>query len=288
MLGGNAMIRQSKEGRGLMKRDISMSLPNFRPTATKQRQKKIMIERRKRICLPTDRYRGGVVMQTRTGGRLSTPVQQRTRREKVAQYGNTRMIPTQILDPGDELSVDEKMDPASGLMQARLKVGGRVYATMLQQLNTKYQNLVKQGQGNTPAAQQLKTQIQAVQQKQQSVQSVVNKSPEELTGAGSSSSSAAVNDFLPQSGKIDEDEFDDIDDIDDFDEPELTLADMWDVMKSQAEEREKKLLEKEKQRPAIDRPTVASKAKESPKKQGPTPQKPKRGRGRPPKGKEKE
>jgi len=141
-----------------MKRDVSLSLPNFRPTATKQRQKKIRIERSKRICLPTDRSRGGVVMQTRTGGRLATPVQQRTRRQIVAQYGNTRMIPSQIRDPTnaekEPTAETEKIDPAE-----------RGFFTLETILQKRLDKLIDQGKGTSPEAAQIRIQLAAVRRK---------------------------------------------------------------------------------------------------------------------------
>ena len=56
-------------------------------------------------------------MQTRTGGRLSIPKQQREKREAIAQFGNTLRIPSEILTGGQEAEPEEEEeeDEAGGL-----------------------------------------------------------------------------------------------------------------------------------------------------------------------------
>jgi hypothetical protein len=144
--------------------DISTSLPNFRATPTKARlQKRIAVKRANRICLPTDRSRGGVVMQTRTGGRLAMPKQQRTRREIVSLYGNTRMIPSQIRDPGNEEDDEELKNPGVSTEDLQKRAQGESYRLMLSKSMGRLNKLKKAGQGDSPQAVQLENQIEAME-----------------------------------------------------------------------------------------------------------------------------
>ena len=120
-----------------------------------------MVERKKRICLPTDRSRGGVVMQTRTGGRTAMPKQQRMRRELVAQYGNTRLIPTQILDPGDKDAEAEPVDPAGGLSSVRDASTTTSFVSASQTIQKRLAGV----DAASPEAVQMRAQLKALQAK---------------------------------------------------------------------------------------------------------------------------
>lgn len=159
-----AIVARSSSGEGIMKRDVSMSLPNWRPTATRQRQKKIMAKRNCRMCLPTDRARGGVIMQTRTAGRLALPKQQTIRRERVAQYGNTRMIPSVIRDPGNQDDITEKFDPAAATSGLASKEAKRSRYQAASKLEETLNKMEEAGAGGSPQAKQIRYQIRKLRQ----------------------------------------------------------------------------------------------------------------------------
>ena len=152
--------------KALRSRDVSGVMPNFRPTLTKQRQKKIAIERQKRICLPTDRSRGGVLMQTRTGGRLATPTQKRMRRERVAQFGNTRMIPSEILDPQNTQTYENITDPAAGTLTSVQVQRREKFRKLADQVRERLKRVESQPGGkDSPQAKQLREQLAMLEKK---------------------------------------------------------------------------------------------------------------------------
>jgi len=84
----------------VLTRDVSSSMPNFRPQKSINKQGQIIGKKREVLQQQASVERlGGVILQTRVGGYLDLPRQQRTRRRRVAQFGSTRFVPTQVMNP---------------------------------------------------------------------------------------------------------------------------------------------------------------------------------------------
>jgi hypothetical protein len=102
-------------------KDVSTSLPNFRPQKSINKKNQIVGRRKKLIQLEdeSNMRRGGIVMQTRLGGIHDLPKQQLQRRQRVAAKGSSRLVPTQILDPvnAESVSGERVMDPTAPSMQ---------------------------------------------------------------------------------------------------------------------------------------------------------------------------
>jgi len=154
------------------RQNSSNALPNFRSTPlTSMKRKRIAITAPDRSCLSNERYRGGVVMQTQTGGELSTPSQKRMRRELVAQYGNTRLIPTQIEDPAGlaEARLKPVLNPMGSLADRQEKNAGDVRNSMMLSMGEQYRKMNEEGYGDSAEAQQLEERMRAVGAKNPSV-----------------------------------------------------------------------------------------------------------------------
>jgi hypothetical protein len=103
-------------------RDISTAIPNFRPQKSINKKNQLVGEKKELLQVQNRAQRGeggGVVMQTKVGGHFDTPTQLQQRRQRVAGFGSTVMVPTQVLDPtgSETMQGDREFDPSAPSMQ---------------------------------------------------------------------------------------------------------------------------------------------------------------------------
>ena len=206
---GPALTKAKTRTKGA-RTDVNTAIPNFRPQKSINKQGELVGERKQRLIIQNRKQRGnggGVIMQTRVGGPMDTPTQKRIMREKVAAYGSTRMVPTQILDPtsAEASGGDRTFDPLAPSMQdmSMIRPKGR---DEIQRIMTRLRNLQSQPSTDQISSEilQLKEQLKAFSRSGGDVNKVVasTKTEPPADGAPAPAVVADIPKVDPSSKKV--------------------------------------------------------------------------------------